>query len=128
MEAQFGGVTSRRNKVRSAERAQEVVERFFVGQVDHRKAKAPLVTVAAEQIVMAKGEIEQVARRNPRRVLVVIFRAIGWYADSRGSRVGRTGAAASGGVAQRRRERRKNPLAARTGTEQPNRRLLVSVE
>lgn len=103
--------------MRSAERAQEVVERFFVGQVDHRKAKAPLVTVAAEQIVMAKGEIEQVARRNPRRVLVVIFRAIGRNRDARGAGSAGAGPAARSSVAQRRRKRRKDPLTAGPAAE-----------
>ena len=55
MEAQFRGIAPRRDEVRSAEGAQEVVERFFVGQVDDRKPRTPLVAVTAEKIVVANG-------------------------------------------------------------------------
>ena len=103
--------------MRSAERAQEVVKRLFVGQVDYRKTKAPFVTIAMEQIVVADGEVEQVARRNARRILVVVFRAICRNRNAVGPGAGRNGPATRGSVAQRRRERPKDPLPTRPGAK-----------
>src|SRR4029077_16934291 len=91
-------------------------------------ARAPPVAVAVEQIVVAYRNVEQIAWRDARRVMIVVFRARRRYAHARGSRGCRTGAAARRVVAERRCERGKDPLSARTGTEQPNRPLLVSVE
>ena len=76
VEAQFQRFGARRHEVRAAERGEEVVQRFFVGQIDHREAQAPLVAVAVEEIVMADGQVEQIARRNSRRILVVVLGSV----------------------------------------------------
>ena len=44
--------------MRAAERGQVVVEGFFIRYVDHRDASAPFVPVAAEEVVVAHGEIK----------------------------------------------------------------------
>ena len=75
MEAEGRGHGARRHVVRSAESGKEVVERLLVGQVDHGQAGAPLVLVAVEEIVVADGDVEQAARRDARRVVVVVFGA-----------------------------------------------------
>ena len=82
METEFARIRPRCDKVRSAERAQEVVERLFVGQVDDRKPNAPLVTVTVEQIVVANAEIKQMAGRDAWRVVIVIFGPGCWKADA----------------------------------------------
>lgn len=61
--------------MRPAESGEEVVERFFVGQVYHGQAQAPLVTISVEQIVLAERNVEQVARRDTRRIFIGVFRA-----------------------------------------------------
>src|SRR6266852_6126894 len=73
VEAQFSRIRPRRHKMRSTERGQEIVERHFVGQVDGREPQAPLVTVAMEQVVVADAVIEQVARVDARRIVIVIL-------------------------------------------------------
>ena len=75
MEAHFRGVRPRRNKVRSAERRQEVVQRGLVRQVDDCESQAPLVTVTVEEVVISHAGIEQVPRSDPRRIVIVILRS-----------------------------------------------------
>jgi hypothetical protein len=53
VETQLPSHRTRANKVRPAERRQEVVKRFFVGDVNDRHASAPPVTIAVEQVVVA---------------------------------------------------------------------------
>ena len=52
-------VTSRRNKMRAAEGGEEVIERYFVGEVDHGKARAHAVTITAKEIVVAQGNVKE---------------------------------------------------------------------
>src|SRR5580693_4785508 len=59
--------------VRPAERREEVIERHFVGDVDGGESQAPLVAVAAEQVVLAHGYVEQIAWGNSRRVVIVVL-------------------------------------------------------
>ena len=66
---------ARRNVMRSAEGGKEVVERFFVGQIDHRQPGAHLESVAAQNIVMPDGDVEKIAGLNARRVVVVVLGA-----------------------------------------------------
>ena len=75
VEAQFGRIRPRRHKMRSAEGGQEIVERHFVGQVDGREPQAPLVTVAMEEVIISDAGIEQVARVDARRIVIVILRS-----------------------------------------------------
>jgi len=59
--------------MRAAEGGKEVVERVFVGDVDGSKLRAPFKAVAVEEIVVADRDVEQITRRDPRRVFVVVL-------------------------------------------------------
>src|SRR5450755_2893109 len=65
---------SRRDVMCPAERGKEVVERIFVRNVDGCEPQAHLVLVALEYVVMPDRDIEQVSRRDARRILVVVLR------------------------------------------------------
>lgn len=69
------GNGSRRDIVSAAERRKEVVERFFVRQIDDRQAGAPPVLVGVEDIVVSDGGVEEIARRDTGRVVVIVLRA-----------------------------------------------------
>ena len=69
--------------MRTAERRKEIVERFLVRQVGDRHSRAPSETIAMEQIVVAHCQVKKVPRRDPRRILVVILRALRRNADPR---------------------------------------------
>ena len=56
-----------------AEGRKEVVKRIFVGQINRRQARAQFVLVAVEQVVMADRDIEEIPRRDARRIVVVVF-------------------------------------------------------
>ena len=75
MEAQLRRQRARRHVVRSAEGGKEVIERHLVGHVDGRKPQAPLVTVAVEQVVVAHRDVEQIARCDAGRIVVIILGA-----------------------------------------------------
>ena len=67
---QFAGDRPRRHIVRAGERREEVVQRDLVAEVDdrHRGRQRPLVRLlAVQQVVLAEGEVEQVARGDARR-------------------------------------------------------------
>ena len=59
--------------MRPAERGQEIIKRNLVGDVNRGHAEAPLVLVAAKQIVIAHCNVEQVARRDSWRIVIVIL-------------------------------------------------------
>ena len=59
--------------MRPAERGKEIVKCGLVRQVDDREAQAPLVVVAAEQVIIAHAGIEQVTRLDARRIVIVIL-------------------------------------------------------
>ena len=46
---------------------------YFVGQIDDRDAEAPLVAVAVEEVVVAHGDVEEIARRDARRIVIVVL-------------------------------------------------------
>ncbi len=62
VEAEFDGFGAGGYEVGAAEGGEEVVEGFLVGQVDDGEAKAPLVAVPVEEVVVADGEVEEIAR------------------------------------------------------------------
>ena len=64
---------ARRDVVRAAERGQKVIERVLVGDVDGGEVDVGLVALLVEDVVLAKRGIEEVARRNALRVLVVVL-------------------------------------------------------
>jgi hypothetical protein len=85
VEAELDGFGARGDEVCAAEGGEEVIERVFVGQVDDGEAKAPLVAVAAEEVVVADRHVEEVARSDARRILVVVFGAVGGDVDAGGA-------------------------------------------
>src|ERR1700674_5485302 len=82
MKTEFGRQGTRRYEVRAAKRGKEVVQRFLVRYIDGRDAQAPLVAVTMEQVVLAYAHVKQVARRDSRWILVVIFGAVGGNDDA----------------------------------------------
>src|SRR5262245_53749418 len=90
MEAEFAGDRSRGDVVRSAESGEEIVESARVRHVDYGEASAPLVLIAAEKIVVADGDVEEVALRDARRVAVVVFSPRRGHGGERGPE-GRSG-------------------------------------
>src|ERR1700728_2201124 len=65
----------RRNIVGTAERRKEVVKRFFVQEINDRQTGAPLVLFGVEQVVCPHGCVEEIALRDPLRVVVVVLGA-----------------------------------------------------
>ena len=78
MKAQLRRVRARRNEVRSTKGGEEVVERRLVCDVDGAQLQAPLVAVTVKKVVVSYSHIKEVARRDPRRVVVVIFGSGRW--------------------------------------------------
>src|SRR5712671_6678442 len=64
---------ARSHEVSPAEGGKEVVKRDLIGEVDGCQARAPLVMLASEQIVMPNADIEQMARRDSSRIFVVVL-------------------------------------------------------
>lgn len=81
VEAQLDSLGPRRHVMRPAEGGEVVVEHLLVVNVDEREAQTPLVPVAVEKIVVARGEIEEVAGQVSLRIVVVIFLTRRWYLD-----------------------------------------------
>ena len=77
MEPNGSGYGPGRNIVRTAEGRKEVIERFLVRQIDHRYSGAELVLVAVEDVVVPHANVEEIARRDSRRVVVVVLCARG---------------------------------------------------
>jgi len=67
--------------VRAAEGRKEVVQHVVVGQVDDRELRAPLIPFTVKKIVVAQGEIEEAARPDALRIVIVIFRPWCWNID-----------------------------------------------
>src|ERR1700722_15398284 len=59
--------------MRAAEGGKEVVEGIFVGDVDGRELQADFALVSVEQVVVSHRHVEEVARRDARRVVIVVF-------------------------------------------------------
>ena len=66
---------ARRNVVRPAEGGKEVVDGFFVGEIDNRQARAQLEFVAAQQVVLSNRDVEEIARGDAGRIMVVVLGA-----------------------------------------------------
>ena len=73
MKAEFYGFSAWRDIVRPAEGGVEIVECFFIGQIDDREAQAPLVAVAVEQVVVAERQVEQAPRLDALWIVIVIL-------------------------------------------------------
>ena len=59
--------------MRAAERRKKVIQSCLVGDIDGGERKAPLVMIAFEQVIVPYGEVEEVARRDARWILVVVL-------------------------------------------------------
>ena len=69
--------------MRPAERRQEIIKRNLVGDVNRGHTETPFVFVTAKQIVISHRNVEQVARRDPWRIVIVILGARCRNRDSR---------------------------------------------
>jgi len=78
VEAELNRLGSRGHIVGAAERGQEVVQRRLVCEVDDRESQAPLVAVAMEKVIVADGNVKQMARLNSRWIVVVVFGSRLW--------------------------------------------------
>src|ERR1019366_3780364 len=85
VEAQFHRLRARGDIVCPAARGQEVVKRGLVHHVDDGHTRAPFVPVAMEEVVLAQGEIKEVARLDPLRIVVVVFGVWSRYFEEYGS-------------------------------------------
>ena len=70
--------SARCHEVRAAERRKEIIQRDLVRDVDAGESQSHLRVFPAEQIVGTHAEVEQVARRNPRRIGIVVLSTICW--------------------------------------------------
>ena len=52
----------------------KVVQRVLVGDVDGRQVEVRLEVLLVEDVVLADGDIEEVARRDALRIVVVVAR------------------------------------------------------
>src|SRR5215467_8755805 len=71
----LGMVTARDKKVGAAEIREEVVQGNCVPDIQDTKTQVQRIAIAAENVIEAASDVEYVARRESRRVAVVIFRA-----------------------------------------------------
>ena len=77
------------DEVGSAERGLEVVERYFVGDVDGRQAQAPLVAfLVLEEVIVSQTDIKKITWSDSRWMVVVIGRSGRWDLDARGTVLG----------------------------------------
>ena len=73
VEADLRRQGSRRYVMRAAESGEEIVNRLLIADVNRSQAETPLVTVAAEKIVVADSQVKQVAGRDARRIVIVVL-------------------------------------------------------
>ena len=79
MEPNFPHERARRDVVRSAERREEVVERLLVREIYDGEANAHFVPFCAKDVVVANRRVEKMARLRALWIVIVVFRAGGWY-------------------------------------------------
>jgi len=73
VEANFRGEAARCYVMRAGESGEEVVERDFVGDIYGGQPQAHLVALRAEEVIVADGEIKEMARCDALRVFVVVL-------------------------------------------------------
>jgi hypothetical protein len=78
VEPEFDRLGSRRYIVGAAEGRQKVVQRRLVCQIDDRESQAPLVAVAMEKVIVADGNVKQMARLDSWGIVVVVFGSRLW--------------------------------------------------
>src|ERR1700741_2522314 len=72
-EAELPRNCPRRHIVRAAEGREEVVERVFIRHVYRRNTRTPSEAVTMEEVVIAHCHVEQAARLDARRILVIVL-------------------------------------------------------
>ena len=73
VERQLSRNGSRGDVMRSAESGEEVVQHVIVGEVNEVDLGAPLVAIALEEIVGSEGKVEEAARLDALRIVIVIL-------------------------------------------------------
>jgi hypothetical protein len=73
VEAELDRLSTWRYKVRASEARKEVIQRYFVGHVDHCEAQAPTVSVAVKQVIFSHRDVEKVSRLDPIRIVVIVL-------------------------------------------------------
>ena len=73
VERQLSRNGSRGDVMRSAEGGEEVVQHVIVGEVNEVDLSAPLVAIALEEIVGSEGKVEEAARFDALRIVIVIL-------------------------------------------------------
>ena len=73
VETDFPGKGSRSDVVGSTESGQEVIERHLVGKIEDRETSTPAKTIAAEEIVVANGNVKEIAWHDTGWVVVVVL-------------------------------------------------------
>ena len=84
MVGELGGEGAGGDEVRAGEGGEEVVEGVFVGEVDDGDGGgegAFVVGFTAEEVVLSKRQVEEAARGDARRVVVVVLRVDGGNGD-----------------------------------------------
>lgn len=59
--------------MRPREGGEEVIQRYFVGNVYGSELKAPLVSVTVKKVIVPNGDVEKISWGNSGRILVVVF-------------------------------------------------------
>src|SRR5208282_22667 len=59
--------------------------RKIVRQIDDGQSRTHFVLVATEQVVMADRDVEEVSRRDARRIVIVVFGSWRWHPDKTGA-------------------------------------------
>jgi hypothetical protein len=73
VEADLRRQGSGRDVVRAAERGEEIVNRSLIADVNGGQAETPLAAVAADKIVIADSQVEQIASSDTRRIAIVVL-------------------------------------------------------
>src|ERR1039458_1276786 len=118
MEPDLSRERARRNIVRPTECRKEVIQRQLVGHVDTGGGQTPFVMVAFEQVVIAGRNVEQVARGDSGRIVVVVFGIDCWNLNKTLPEL-----RCQAGRGQRSRRRGADSIASETGFE-----LLIGAE
>src|SRR5207302_704329 len=82
--------STRCHEVRTAERRKEIIQRDLVCDVDSGESQSHLFVFRAKQIVGAHAKVEQAARRDARRIGVIILSAVRRNSDPQGATVRRS--------------------------------------
>jgi len=73
VKTELGCVTSWSHEVRATKRGQKIIESNSVCDVDRGEPKTPLIFVGTKKIVVSDRNIEEVARSNARRIVIVVL-------------------------------------------------------